>query len=530
MSNDDHQSTGGQIPQPTVPQPTAQSPVPQPPQDARTASAANAHQGFSAPTVDAPAHPRRARKSLQVLGIIAALVASAAVGGISGTFVGAATAQRHRHHHDDPDPSPSPTASEASMDPTPIGYHGTATNTNELSPQWVSGLATAWTIPLDDDSRAPLLIAEGTTLYAVLEGTQDDADTSVTAYDISGNEPLTLWTTTGPHSPSAGAVRAPGPITTETQLLIGGIIVDKANGDQSLAPWGADLPIGVVDGNLVTCDTVATCTGWVLESGTWTQRWSAATSPQQASGVLFSEVSRPSNGVIGEGSTAAVIVPVRLAAFAPQIVDPRTGAVTTLGKDPTNDASQHPTLIPASDGLVVLRETSFSVYDTTGRFVETEQIIRYGARPTYDGHTPTLEELTDFLRDTSDQAPWTTASVYLEHDDLYYAGRAHDDKILHVHPTASANSRSVNMPDYFGSNHDKHDFEVSDLRVDSGATVAYVRLDEGYTMASYFVDLDGLTLYVANDLDRAENLVWAFDDLLVGVSNGQIVAFTPPEA
>ena len=50
------------------------------------------------------------------------------------------------------------------------------------------------------------------------------------------------------------------------------------------------------------------------------------------------------------------------------------------------------------------------------------------------------------------------------------------------------------------------------LRADAGATVAYVRLDQGYTMASYFVDLDGLTLYVANDLDRAENLVWAFDD------------------
>ena len=86
------------------------------------------------------------------------------------------------------------------------------------------------------------------------------------------------------------------------------------------------------------------------------------------------------------------------------------------------------------------------------------------------------------------------------------------------------------MPDYVGSNHGKHDFKVSDLRADSGATVAYVRLDEGSTMASYFVDLDGLTLYVARDLDRAENLVWAFDDLLVGVSNGQIIAFTPPEA
>ena len=322
-------------------------------------------------------------------------------------------------------------------------------------------------------------------------------------------------------------MRAPGPIATETQLLIGGIIVDKSNGGQSLAPWGADLPIGVVDGNLVTCDTVATCTGWVLESGTWTQRWSAATSPQQASGLLFSDVTHPSNGVIGEGSTAAVIVPVRLAAFAPQIVDPRTGAVTTLGKDPTNDASQHPTLIPASDGLVVEREKSFSVYDTTGRFVETDYIHSGGVRPTYDGHTPTLGELTTFLRETSHQAPWTTAYAYLKHDDLYYAGRAHDDTTLHVYPTASANSVSVNMPDYVGSKFGKHDFEVSDLRADAGATVAYVRLNEGSTMASYFVDLDGLTLYVASDLDRAENLVWAFDDLLVGVSNGQIIAFTP---
>ena len=102
-----------------------------------------------------------------------------------------------------------------------------------------------------------------------------------------------------------------------------------------------------------------------------------------------------------------------------------------------------------------------------------------------------------------------------------------DDTTLHVYPTASANKRSVNMPDYVGSKFGKHDFEVSDLRADSGATVAYVRLNEGSTMASYFVDLDGLTLYVASDLDRAENLVWAFDDLLIVVSSEGILAFTP---
>ena len=83
MSNDDHQSAGSPITQPPVPQPTPQSPAPQPPQDARTASAVNAQQGFSAPTVDAAASPRRARKPLRVLRIVAALVASAAVGGIS---------------------------------------------------------------------------------------------------------------------------------------------------------------------------------------------------------------------------------------------------------------------------------------------------------------------------------------------------------------------------------------------------------------------------------------------------------------
>lgn len=120
MSNDDHQSAGSPITQPPVPQPTTQSPAPQPPQDARTASAVNAQQGSSAPTVDAAASPRRARKSHPVLGIVAALVASAAVGGISGALVGLATT---RHHIDpnDPDPTPSPTASESSMDPTPIG-------------------------------------------------------------------------------------------------------------------------------------------------------------------------------------------------------------------------------------------------------------------------------------------------------------------------------------------------------------------------------------------------------------------------
>ena len=94
MSNDGHQSTGSPISQPPVPQPTAQITVPQLSQDARTDPGGRAQQGVPSPAGPAAASPRRARKSLQVLGIVAALVASAAVGGISGALVGAATAAR----------------------------------------------------------------------------------------------------------------------------------------------------------------------------------------------------------------------------------------------------------------------------------------------------------------------------------------------------------------------------------------------------------------------------------------------------
>ena len=34
----------------------------------------------------------------------------------------------------------------------------------------------------------------------------------------------------------------------------------------------------------------------------------------------------------------------------------------------------------------------------------------------------------------------------------------------------------------------------------------------------------------SNHPRQASALVWAYDDLLIGVSRGQIVAFTPPEA
>jgi hypothetical protein len=34
-------------------------------------------------------------------------------------------------------------------------------------------------------------------------------------------------------------------------------------------------------------------------------------------------------------------------------------------------------------------------------------------------------------------------------------------------------------------------------------------------------------VYTSHELNQATNLIWAFDDLLIGVTDEQIVAFTP---
>ena len=39
--------------------------------------------------------------------------------------------------------------------------------------------------------------------------------------------------------------------------------------------------------------------------------------------------------------------------------------------------------------------------------------------------------------------------------------------------------------------------------------------------------MNGEVVYTSHELNQATNLTWAFDDLLIGVTDGQIMAFTP---
>ena len=113
--------------------------------------------------------------------------------------------------------TPSPTVSSARASQTPTvqvpaqapnlptrapGYRGTATNTHTLSPEWASGIATAWTIPVENTSSTfrPHTYVDGSTLYvasnATIKGEPGYAVT-IAAYDISGEQPTQLWSSTG---------------------------------------------------------------------------------------------------------------------------------------------------------------------------------------------------------------------------------------------------------------------------------------------------------------------------------------------
>ena len=225
------------------------------------------------------------------------------------------------------------------------GYHGTAKDTRTISPEWASGVAVAWTQPFDSAAAAlaPQLFVEDATLYAVSYGPNSNAVTTIAAYDVSGTEPSALWTTTGPRPSHLRTYAFPEFLSTDTYLIIGPLLVDKTTGEQSLAPWGNELPMGVAQDVLVTCDTVATCSGWTNEAGTWTQRWSARTSPQNRTGLTFlSPITHPTDALTGSGENTSRLVPVDVSHAAPQLIDPRTGELRTLGTPPSKDEEIKP--------------------------------------------------------------------------------------------------------------------------------------------------------------------------------------------
>ena len=147
-----------------------------------------------------------------------------------------------------------------------VGYSGSSTSTGAISPAWASGVETAWRISFPSTQYGPRAITtvEGTTLYALFEDPDHAShQATVAAFDISSAQPRELWRTTGPTPESFGR---PTFVSLADQFIVGSIVIDKATGAQSLAPWEGSEALAAVDGVVVACDGKQACSGWVQES------------------------------------------------------------------------------------------------------------------------------------------------------------------------------------------------------------------------------------------------------------------------
>ena len=417
-------------------------------------------------------------------------------------------------------PPPHITGSEQETNPDATGYRGSATNTNELSSAWASGVATAWTLPTSDALLPAQLIAEGSTLYVLTYGSGSQAVATVSAYDVSGSEPVNQWSTTGPQPSRIRAEAFPSSVSTSEEILLSGIIVDRSTGTQTEAPWGSDLPMGVAGGVLVTCDTFSSCSGWSHDSGAWRTLWSTQTSPQRRAGLAHSGLTRPTTAVVGSGAGAAVVVPVDEALYAPQVINPATGAVTTLGEAPSAAGPSVSRITLARDGVLVAGEKESIAYNTAGEVVGTVgagwELDRF---PTSDRALPTTAELSSFM--TQGGAQWTTATVERPHS------KDVNGYLLAVSPTSGNSSRTINPGESFSDHAMTDPWSAAQVRASADGKALFVQCLPSSPTGPFFFGMERELTYVSPELDEATNLVWVFDDLLVGARSGEVIAVTP---
>lgn len=371
--------------------------------DDHTGTGVPAHEGdtdslSAARTVPLPGPPRprpKSRATTVLLAVLLSAVAMTAVFGINWLTSSPSTPDKQR--------------SFASM-PT-VGYSGDATSTGAISPAWASGVETAWRIPFPSTKYGPraLTTVENTTLYALFEDPNPTAhQVTAAAFDISSEQPRELWRTTGPLPESFGR---PSFVSDGDQFIVGSIVIDKASGAQSSAPWEGSEALAAVDGIVVACDKKQACSGWTQEASSWVHQWETTTASQNGALFTLDKLTYPDTPVIGTGEHQAVVLPVNSPTHLAQLLDPRTGRLTDVGsKSPFRDKQNNvESFAVTSDGLLVFNDDLFVTYDADGFITGTQAYKQMKRMPTLDGRMPTTAELGEFL--SGARPAWTNASV-----------------------------------------------------------------------------------------------------------------------
>ena len=405
------------------------------------------------------------------------------------------------------------------------GYRGSATNTHSISPQWASGVATAWTLELPSEMTqfGPQMFAEGQVLYIAgndtIEGQRGSA-VRTQAYDLSGEEPTLLWDTVGPTENSAIMTYTPAFVSSETQLFFHDVVIDKATGEQTQAPWGDDFPLAQADGIVVTCSTTSSCRGWMQTSGEWTNLWTTTTNPQTSYGLSNQGLGYAPAGTTrsGTGELASVLVPFNYQE-TPQIINIHTGKTTTLPSPDQSGLGQYVEV--ATDGFVVIDVSKKQGFltDSSGARQSTFSTDEYLRLPAVsrDGSNPSTADIKTFM--TTKTANWATGTVGL-------VGK--DDCSIQVTLTSDGSSRTTPVPGVLSQHMTSTClFSPKEVRVSADGSVLYADTFTYQDQSRYFIDTaNGLT-YTSNLLNLPKQTMWVFDDMIIGLTDSGLTAFVP---
>ena len=396
------------------------------------------------------------------------------------------------------------------------GYSGDAVSTGSISPAWASGIETAWRIPFPSTkygSRA-LVAVEDTTLYALFEDPDPTAhQATAAAFDISSEQPRELWRTTGPLPESFGR---PSFVFDGDQFIVGSIVIDKASGAQSLAPWEGSEAIAAVDGIIVACDKKQACSGWAQEASSWVRQWETTTASQKGALSTLDKLTYPDTPVIGTGEHQSIVLPVDSQTHLAQLLDPRTGQVTDVGsKSPFRDRQNNVvSFVITSDGLLAFNDDFFVTYDADGFITGTHSYEKSLRTPTRDGRVPSTSELSDFL--LGGLPAWSNAVVTAQ------------TGAVALTVTPSDGSPAFDLDPANNDQYHSSPFWPSEVRASADTSVVYVEsVDHANTGNRFFFDTASGKGHGSDEFRDAEDISWPFDDLAIGVTIDGIVAFTP---
>ena len=413
----------------------------------------------------------------------------------------------------------------ADLPPRAPGYRGSATNTHSMSPQWASGVATAWTLELPSEMAhfTPQIFIDGQVLYVAghdMVESQNDSAVRTQAYDLSGEEPTLLWDTVGPTKNSAIATYTPAFVSGENQLFFHDVVIDKATGEQTQAPWGEDFPIAQADGIVVTCSATTTCSGWTHTSGEWTNLWTTPTNPQVGYGFGNQGLGYAPKGTVltGSGKDASVLVPTDRQQPV-QILNIHTGEATILPEPGTTGTGHYVEV--ASDGFVVLDigQKQGMAFDSTGavrsRFNTGGQIFLPAV--SHDDTSPSTEDLTTFL--TYQRASWVRGTV-----DLV----GNKDCSIEVTLSSDGSTRTTPVPGVLSTYMTSSCyFNPGEVRVSADGSVLYADAFAYQDKNRYFIDMPNGLTYTLPELNAMDKTMWVFDDMLIGMTKSGIKAFVP---